>query len=148
MTKVRRRHCSETKALGSQEELGRNGSGRKESIPAGRCPPLVSAFSFGGDDMFDMRSLRLGGKTTRKGTRARRDERFPGVFRCPTIWTAHFRLYRQRGFFPSIVWERCAMTSVGGPSTRSDAARRDDVTPADGWGHVPFIRSAKKQTNQ
>lgn len=51
------------------------------ALPAGRCPPLVSIFSFGGDDMSALiRSLR------REETRAS-NKLIPGVFFCLKFWT-------------------------------------------------------------
>lgn len=43
----------------------------QQPIPAGRCPPLVSSFSFGGDDMTAVR------KKTQHTTVARREQRDP-----------------------------------------------------------------------
>lgn len=62
------------------------------AVPAGRCPPLVSTFSFGGDDMFaPMWSLR-------RETGASEKHKHCFIL-APEIadYTSLFK--RQRGFF-------------------------------------------------
>lgn len=50
------------------------------ALTAGRCPPLVSAFSCGGDDMFDIRSLRR-----KKNNQQEHGRVGASFFRCPKI---------------------------------------------------------------
>lgn len=76
----------------------------KERLPAGACPPLVSIFSFGGDDISSLSTESVGRKEAGR--------------RCHESWAnlaenfgRHLSLDRQRGFFLSIVWKRSVMTS-------------------------------------
>lgn len=82
--------------------------GAEERLPAGACPPLVSIFSFGGEDISSLSTESAG----RKEAGRRWLDSWTGVAKN---FGRHLELDGQRGFFLSIVWKRSVMTSSPTP---------------------------------
>lgn len=88
-----------------------NAEGAKERLPAGACPPLVSIFSFGGDDISSLSSESAG----RKEAGRRWLDSWANL---ALNFGRHLSLDRQRGFFLSIVWKGSVMASPSERLTR------------------------------